>query len=103
MKYLIVVHRHRLRHWNYDILYKPSLLDRLRGREPNDWGCQYETCCPYAMRYEMRGWKYLCSGDTAHIESVLKDMGLRDEYDLEGLLRWLKRLYPGATIVVEEV
>ena len=101
MKYLIIIHRHRLGPWNYDILYKPSIIDKLRGRKPSNQGCEYETCCPYARRYEEQGWRYLCSGDTAHPDDILRDMGMRDEQDLEGLKKWLRRLYPGATIVVE--
>jgi len=106
MKVLIVVRKKVWRdgsyHWNYDILYKPSLIDRLLRRKLKPHELEYEYPeSPHIREFVREGWKYFISGDTFHTSYVLATMGLKDERDYEGLVNWLKKRFPKAKIVVK--
>jgi len=113
MKVLAVIHRKR-GFWCYDVLFKLSPVDRLRlwlakkllvrfhqvclvERDMPE----YDPDCFVARRYEEKGWIRYCSGDTDHIEAVLKGMGLKDENDLAGLIQYVSRTFAPDSIVVE--
>jgi len=115
MRILAVIHRGRNR-WCYDVLYRLGPIDRLRlwlaekllvkFHRICHAECdlpEYESDCPVARRYEERGWIHYCSGDTDHVEAVLRDMGLRDAEDLDGLIQYLSRTFGPDSIVVEDV
>lgn len=104
MKILVVIHKKTYSsgswHWCYDVLYKPSFFDKLFGRKPFMDELEYECPeCPYVAELVASGWKYFISGDTAHIPEALEAMGLKDEHDLEGLVKWLKNRYHDAMII----
>jgi len=104
MIYLVLVHKGN-GCLNYDVFYKKSLTDKLLKKELP----QYEKTeieyriyeCPFVQEYIKEGWGYLFSGDTAHIPERLKEMGLKNEYDKEGLRRYLRKRFPDAMIKID--
>ena len=101
MIYLVLVHKGN-GCLNYDVFYKEDLLEgshekEMQGYEKTE--IEYEVHeCPYVKEYIKQGWEYLFSGDTAHLPKILKEMGLNDEYDVEGLRRYLRKRFPDAII-----
>jgi len=99
MKKIAIIHRcgwiHK-RGWSwlgYDLFYKPNILERLLGWEP-EWASPYDyrmAGCPYVRRFlkENPDFIYFSSGDTGHIKEVLKELGLKNEKDVDGLVRML--------------
>jgi len=84
----------------YDVFYKKSFWDKLRGAKVTIGDLEYKAeGCHHVQdilsKGEGEGWRYLCSGDTYH--KALK-MGLRDENDLDGLKRYLRKRFKGIEI-----
>ena len=91
----------------YDILYKLNWFDKLRVNlakkilKPLSRRIPYQVVvkdpdlpeytanCPEIVEYKAKGWIYYCSGDTNHIEFILKDMGLENPLDKAGLISYL--------------
>lgn len=61
------------------------------------------SACPVVQHYKARGWKYLCSGDTDHIDTTLSHMGLKSPDDLSGLVEYLKSRYMADRVYMVEV
>jgi len=97
------------RGYGYDVLYRLSrleerslrrsveslrkLADKIGARLEVKLGGsfpEYDFKCPLAKPWREKGWNLLCSGDTDHGRDVLEAMGLTDENDLEGLVKYLK-------------
>ena len=104
MIYLVLVHEGN-GCLNYDVFYKKDLLEGSHGKVAPYYKkteIEYEVPeCLYVKEYTKLGWIYLFSGDTAHIPEILKEMGLNDEYDVEGLRRYLRRRFPDAIIKID--
>jgi len=104
MIYLVLVHK-GYNCLDYDVFYKEDLLDGPYEREVPDYKkteIEYEVYeCPFVQEYIKEGWEYLFSGDTAHIPERLKEMGLKNEYDKEGLRRYLRKRFPDAIIKID--
>jgi len=105
MKVLIVIHPSHRNHWCYDIFYREKgLLDKItRARKKLTKDClEYDMPeCPYVWKYSKLGWEYFISGDTAHLQEHLEEMGIKGEDDLDGLINYLKKRFPNAEVIVE--
>lgn len=125
MKILIVIHKilgtYRELYYGYDVLYRLSQREKRKVEEAKktlkqifkdfvrvDTVCtEYDykfRGCPLAFEYLKQGWEYMCSGDTNHDPEVLRDMGLKNPRDLEGLKQYLLKKYGKlgkATIIVK--
>ena len=107
MKILIIIHRTGIPGSNewyaYDVMYRlEGFWDKIRKPrlpEQNDW--EYTVDCDYVKRFVQVGWKYLFSGDTAHPPAILAEMGIKDMLDITGLVKYLRKRFPNAAMIVK--
>ena len=95
VKVLVVIHKGPFDDGlNYDVLIKRNVIDKIWGRGcPSTNGYEYLVDCPVAKAYVKEGWEYCFSGDTYLTKETLKEMGLRDGKDVEGLASYLIRRF----------
>jgi len=78
--------------WGFDLFVEKETLDFLRGCKPPSlpYGYRTATCShvhDWRVKYPNR--RYIESGDTAQVDTVLNEWGLESEEDLVGLRKML--------------
>ena len=92
MRKIAVIYRRRT--WPcFDLFYKPSIIDKLRGRKPKIPLVNYRMDGhPYVKEFLSRhkGFIYLGSGDTMLMKATLDMWGTENEEAIVKLKRWLQ-------------
>lgn len=106
MKVVAVIHKSEVpgEYLDYEVLLKRGIFDKLFGKTyqlPRKFEWDYKTESSFTRKYVKRGYEYLMSGTTDHISDVLKKMGLSDPKDVEGLKKFLSKVYEPKEILVE--
>jgi len=95
MKYVVIIHNGAGgRHLSFDVFVKRSVIDKILRKRPKVPECMcYDpvTVCDYAKEFleNNKDYDFVFSGDTGWLN--IKNFGLKNPKDIEGLINFLKK------------